>query len=75
MIALLDKPESNAVHTIIHKLSEKYPQAVIYAAKTSLSQFQFEKTDSGKNSKKFVAWFVTFDMFCISMNVFHDLFI
>lgn len=54
MIAILDKPESDAVHTIINRLSEEYPQAVIYAAKTSVSQFQFEKSDSGKISKKFV---------------------
>nr|XP_039264534.1 DNA-dependent protein kinase catalytic subunit-like [Styela clava] len=54
MIALLDKTEAESVHDIISKLSEEYPQAVIYSVKTSAPDFIFERNELGKTNRDFV---------------------
>ncbi|CAF0815340.1 unnamed protein product [Brachionus calyciflorus] len=40
--ALLDKPQSKAIQKIIEKISDEYPQALIYPFKMSLESFKFD---------------------------------
>lgn len=53
MVALLDKKEASCVHEIVSRISQDYPQALIYSIKTSVEDFQYQKS-SGKENKLFV---------------------
>ncbi|OWA49909.1 DNA-dependent protein kinase catalytic subunit [Hypsibius exemplaris] len=54
VLALLDKPEGNAVHDILGRMASEYPQAIIYGFKISKENYVFDEKDSrGRRNKKF----------------------
>lgn len=54
IMSLVDKPESKAIQSILMKMTNLYPQAVVYSFKTSQEGFKFTATPQGKDSESFV---------------------
>ena len=51
MVALLDKHEGAAVHSILLSIATDYPQALCYPFKISSSNFKFDSTSGGKANR------------------------
>ncbi|XP_055932973.1 DNA-dependent protein kinase catalytic subunit-like isoform X2 [Argiope bruennichi] len=54
MLAILDKPEGKAVHTIIENIASAYPDAIIYAFHLSYNSYDFTKLKDGQINQNFV---------------------
>ena len=52
MVALLDKHEGAAVHSILLSLATDYPQALCYPFKISSSNFKFDSTPEGRANQE-----------------------
>ncbi|KAL4240201.1 hypothetical protein ACF0H5_000995 [Mactra antiquata] len=48
MLAILDKPEAKAVHRILEKITDSYPQAVVYPMKLSREGYSFGQSKGDK---------------------------
>ena len=48
LVALLDKPEAPAIHSILQAIATAYPQALSYPLKISSSDYKFDSTPSGR---------------------------
>eukprot|EP00058_Branchiostoma_floridae_P019566 XP_002605056.1 hypothetical protein BRAFLDRAFT_85202 [Branchiostoma floridae] len=54
MVALLDKPEAVAVHGILTRIAQDYPQALVYPLKISSENFEFEDSVIGRRNQEAV---------------------
>ncbi|XP_078691376.1 DNA-dependent protein kinase catalytic subunit-like isoform X2 [Branchiostoma floridae x Branchiostoma belcheri] len=54
MVALLDKPEAVAVHGILTRIAQEYPQALVYPLKISSENFEFEDSVTGRRNQEAV---------------------
>ncbi|KAG8200791.1 hypothetical protein JTE90_006373 [Oedothorax gibbosus] len=54
MVALLDKPEGEAVHEIVENIALSYPNAIVYAFHLSYKSYDFSKCEKGPYNKVFV---------------------
>lgn len=57
MMALLDRDFASSLHPIVVRLSNEYPQAVVYPFTTSYPGYKFTN-DKAKENKKFIKWWV-----------------
>ncbi len=55
LVALLDKPEAPAIHSILLSIATTYPQALCYPLKISSSDYVFDdSTPLGRDNKEAV---------------------
>ncbi|CAH1273078.1 PRKDC [Branchiostoma lanceolatum] len=54
MVALLDKPEAVAVHGVLTRIAQDYPQALVYPLKISSENFEFEDSVVGRRNQEAV---------------------
>lgn len=54
LVALLNRPESTAVHGILQQIADHYPQALIYPFKVTTEEFEYERNQQGKKNQAFV---------------------
>jgi DNA-dependent protein kinase catalytic subunit len=54
LVALLDKVESPAIHPILMRIANTYPQALSYPIKISSNDYSFDSTPQGQAKKEAV---------------------
>ena len=54
MVALLDKPEGVAIHSILLSIATDYPQALCYPLKISSRDYKFDSSPLSQEQRNFV---------------------